>query len=226
MKLRIDERNKRIIEFIEAEKEDKILIIGTGVFPKIEFWLYHKLECKNIISGDIDKKNIEEGKRILKEVKFVYLDGERKLGFEDEKFDKVIMTEVLEHLKSEKGVLKEVNRILKKNGKLILSVPKRRWFNIFNPITFIQHKREYSERSLERVLKETGFEVNKIFVGGNFLELVSLWIHLVLKHFFGVLHIDSFFPRKIDKTYKKNTKIKGTDIIVQAVKTSRRKKDE
>jgi SAM-dependent methyltransferase len=132
------------------------------------------------------------------------------------------MTEVLEHLKKEDVTLKEIRRVLKNDGKLILSVPKKRWFNFFNPVSWLQHEREYSEGSIRKILEKNKFRINKIFVGGDFWELINLWMHLIFKHFLGKLHIDSFFPERINKTYKKNFKGRGFDIIIQAEKIKRK----
>lgn len=214
----LDEKNKRIIEFIKPAKRDKILVVGTGVFPKIEFFLYKKFKCKSIVSGDIDEKNIKNGGKILPVIKFIRLDAQKKFPFNKESFDKVIFTEVLEHLKNERRALKEICRVLKKNGKLILSVPKRRWFSVLSPIFWVQHKREYDEGRIKKVLNENGLEVEKMFVGGDYYDLINLWVHLIFKHIFKKLHINPFFRERIDKTYRKKFKGRGTDIIVLAEK--------
>ena len=217
--VRLDEKNKRLLEFIAPRKKDKILVIGTGVFPKIEFFLFNKFGCRNIVSGDINKKNLIKSKKILPELKFVFLDAQKKFPFADKIFDKIIFTEVLEHLKDEEITLKEIKRVLKEKGELILSVPKRRWFNeMFSPVTRLQHKREYTEKSIKEVLEKNNFKVEKIFVGGYFYELINLWFHLILKYFFNVLHVDVFFKKKIDKAYKKDFKGKGTMIIIKSVR--------
>jgi len=47
-----------------------------------------------------------------------------ELPFEDNSFDKVICSEVLEHIPDYQGVLAEINRVLKPNGLLAVSVPR------------------------------------------------------------------------------------------------------
>lgn len=47
-----------------------------------------------------------------------------ELPFEDNSFDKVICSEVLEHIPDYQGVLKEIDRVLKPNGVLAVSVPR------------------------------------------------------------------------------------------------------
>lgn len=210
-----DKKHKRIIEFIEPNPKDKILVIGTGIFPKTEFWLFHSFKCRNIVSGDIDEKNIINGKRMLPELEFIILDAQKRFPFEKEMFDKVILIEVLEHLKDDAFTLQEIKRVLKSSGALILSVPKKRWFTILNPASWIQHEREYTEKSITRVLGRNGFKIKKLFVGGNIYELFSLWIHLILKHFFHIFCIENFFQKKIDKSWQKDFKGEGTDIIIQ-----------
>lgn len=46
-----------------------------------------------------------------------------KMPFEDKSFDVIIMAEILEHLDSHITALKEVHRLLKPDGKLIITVP-------------------------------------------------------------------------------------------------------
>ncbi len=214
----LDERNKIIIEFISPRKEDKILVIGTGVFPKIEYILFHLYKCNNITSGDIDKRNIENGRKILPKLKFVYLDAQKRFPFKDNHFDKIIFTEVLEHLKDENAALSEIRRVLKKEGKLIMSVPKRRWFSIFSPIFWVQHEREYTESSINHILEKNGFRIEKKFVGGSAWDLANLWVHLIYKHIFRKLHVEPFFKTKIDAGFKSNFHGKGTDIVIRAEK--------
>ena len=214
----LDEKHKRVLDFISPKREDKILVIGTGVYPKIEKFLYEKFKCEKITSGDIDKKNIENGKNLFPKLNFIYLDAQKRFELKDNTFDAVVMTEVLEHLKYEKIVLGEIKRVLHKNGRLIISVPKTRWFNLFNPITHIQHFREYNEKSIEKVLKENGFYIQKQLVGGNIYELLNLWIHLLLKYGFRTLKVNPFFEKNIERSWKKNYSGKGTDIILIAKK--------
>ncbi len=47
-----------------------------------------------------------------------------KLPFADETFDKIICSEVLEHIENYQGVLQEIKRVLKPNGILAISVPR------------------------------------------------------------------------------------------------------
>ena len=197
MKFELDHKHKRILELIDPKKTDKILVIGTGVFPKVEYFLNKIHKCKNIISGDIDQNNIDMAKAALPELNFIYLDAQKKLPFKNRSFDKVILTDVLEHLPKERLILDEIYRITKTTGAFIITVPKRRWFNVFSPITHIQHVREYYETRLTKILKIVGFKVKKVIVGGSPLNLLGLWIHLILKYAFRYTHTKIFFDKRI-----------------------------
>lgn len=50
-------------------------------------------------------------------------DGGR-LPFDDDSFDRVICSEVLEHIPDYRGVIRELNRVLKPGGMLAVSVPR------------------------------------------------------------------------------------------------------
>jgi ubiquinone/menaquinone biosynthesis C-methylase UbiE len=214
----LDGKNEMLLRFISPKKKEKILVIGTGVYPKIERLLLEKFGCAEIVSGDLDLKNVNNAKKILPKLKFIQLNIQKKLPFAKSSFDKIIFTDVLEHLANEKIALKEINRVLKNEGALILSVPKRRWFSFLSPVTLFQHKREYSEKSLKKVLSLNGFMIQRIFVGGNIYNILNLWIHLFFKYFLRKLHPALFFQKRIDASYLPTFKGKGTDIIVLAKK--------
>jgi ubiquinone/menaquinone biosynthesis C-methylase UbiE len=108
----LDKKYACLLELIDANKEDKILVIGTGVCPKIEFFLSSKYDCTDITSGDIDKSNVENGKLLLPKFEFMHLDAQKRFKFKNNSFDKIIFTDVLEHLKDEKIALQEIRRIL------------------------------------------------------------------------------------------------------------------
>jgi ubiquinone/menaquinone biosynthesis C-methylase UbiE len=52
----------------------------------------------------------------------VFYDG-RKIPFEDEYFDAVFSTEVFEHIFNLEEILKEINRVMKVSGKILITCP-------------------------------------------------------------------------------------------------------
>lgn len=119
----IDERERRNIT-VELAEGDTLLEIGCadGVMTAD---LSKKIP--NIIASDISLAYLRQAKKIVVSAKFVRLDI-HELPFDNESFDCVICTEVLEHVYSPYKALDEIHRILKPKGSLILSVPNNMTF--------------------------------------------------------------------------------------------------
>jgi ubiquinone/menaquinone biosynthesis C-methylase UbiE len=97
-------------------------------------------------------------------IEAIALHLDRVLPFEDASFDIVTMLAVLEHIEYEKDVLVEIHRVLKQNGKLILTVPSI-WsqpvleflsyqLKIVDEVEIRDHKRYYNRQRLRQVLVE------------------------------------------------------------------------
>jgi SAM-dependent methyltransferase len=81
----------------------------------------------------------------------VYYAGER-LPFEDAAFDHVLCTEVLEHVPDPETLLREIARVLRPGGSLVLTVP---WSARLHHIPHDYAR--YSRFGLARLLSNTGF---------------------------------------------------------------------
>lgn len=87
-----------------------------------------------------------------------------ELPFADSSFDVVTMLAVLEHIEQERPILQEVRRVLKPNGKLVLTVPSV-WaqpvleflayrLKVVDELEIRDHKRYYNRARLKKVLIE------------------------------------------------------------------------
>jgi ubiquinone/menaquinone biosynthesis C-methylase UbiE len=214
----LDERNKRLLEIINPSKGDKILIVGTGTSPMIELFLVN-LGCKNIVSIDVVESNLINAREKIPEVKFLYADANKKLPFRDDEFDKIILTEVLYYLDDENFSLKEINRILKKKGNLILSLPKKSLFNYIHPVISIQGYKQYSSAEIENTLNKTGFNITKSFYGRGISNILNLYFHCFFKYILRIHHPDAFsiFKKSMDKSWKES-KESRLNMIIEAIK--------
>lgn len=124
----------------------------------------------SVIGIDISKLVIKEAKRVLTDAKLVDLNT-GKLSFKSKVFDVIIASEVIEHLLAPIDILKEMNRVLKNEGELIISTPNLLYWG--NRIKFLKgeftytdegvfdrgHVHFYVYKTLLNDLKESGFKV-------------------------------------------------------------------
>ena len=83
------------------------------------------------------------------------------LAFPDGSIDAIGIFDVLEHLERPEQVMAEIQRVLKRGGLLITTVPAHQWlFSDFD--LSIGHFRRYSRKSLEELLTKNGFTSNRI----------------------------------------------------------------
>lgn len=105
------------------------------------------------------------------------------MPFENKKFDTVIAGEVLEHLNNPMLILSECFRILKDDGKFILSMPNS-WFVFeiirelinFKVPTDEEHLYRHNKLSVSILLRKNGFKIEKIFSYKLYLPLTKISI--------------------------------------------------
>lgn len=84
-------------------------------------------------------------------------------GLENASFDFVISFQVIEHIKDDFGTLREIHRVLKPGGKLIITTPNREMSLTRNP----WHIREYSVDEFINFLSSSFSKVEAKGVFGN-----------------------------------------------------------
>lgn len=96
-------------------------------------WSSKKLSAFGSVTGfDISEKAVENAKRSFPNINFVCIDAAGNLSDEDRgKYDVVVSSEVIEHLIDQKSYLKNIESLLKKDGKYIITTPNGNWFNVF-----------------------------------------------------------------------------------------------
>lgn len=89
---------------------------------------------------------------------------------ENDSFDAVLCTEVLEHVKNPYLVIKEFSRILKKGGTLILTAP----FASYTHMAPYHFCCGFNKYWYEETLKSNGFSVTKMVANGNYFTELSV----------------------------------------------------
>ncbi len=186
---------KKILSLMEGTTEKGIFIgCETGIIGSFieEFggrWIHCDREEEPLISS----KNILKGHLVRIDENF--------LPFKDETFDTAIIPDFLEHIENDSGFLKEVRRIIKRNGFAAITVPHykknsilRRFKNLIGMKDEIYgHLRPgYKIDEIKELLEKSGFEIEKIeFYSGSFTELVEL-----------ILNIAFIFSGRKKRSYK------------------------
>lgn len=132
------ERNKALPYFFQTQKTPslvKILDLGGGDGCVSEFMRNLGYE---VILLDISKNALLKAKN-LRGLDRILLANVEKLPFKNENFDIVFWGDNIEHLLYPKNVLGEINRILKKNGEVVISFPN---------MAYWRHRLHYARRGM------------------------------------------------------------------------------
>lgn len=102
--------------------------------------------------------------------------------------DTIILSDVLEHIREPKALVGEMNRILRKDGKILMNVPFYYWLHE-QPFDFFR----YTQFALEYFAKESGLKILKLEPYGGSVEIMAdvlskqLIVIPLLGRFFSIL---------------------------------------
>lgn len=110
-------RNKGLLQFFR--KDELVLDVGCGD-GTVGSFLQKSLGVK-VFGIDISQEAVEKAKE--RDLDARVCSSEEKFPFEDQSFDVVFWGDNAEHLFNPGICLKEIKRVLKKSGRLVLSCP-------------------------------------------------------------------------------------------------------
>ncbi len=170
----------------EIDKAKSVLDIGSadGLFSHE---IMSKTKADKLIGVDVLQSSVNWANKHWRTKKMEFKLGDaHKLPFAESEFDAVFALEVMEHVRSPKIVLKEIKRVLKKDGYAILLVPTDSvlftiiWWFVTNfwwaKIWDNTHIQSFSkDNKLSKYAKAAGFgvEVDRNFAWGM-LNLVKI----------------------------------------------------
>ena len=149
---------------------------------------------------DVSPSRIKEAQKAITDPNNVHFDIgniEQGLNFSDKSFDTVTCMAVLEHIFDPYSVVSEINRVLKKDGILVIEVPniayiKHRIRLFFGklPITGFPcnwkeigwdggHLHYFTKSTVCTLLKDSGFRILKVSGCGLFASLRNFWPSLL-----------------------------------------------
>ena len=177
-------RAKIIFENLELSLGQKILDVGCGrgFYLKVLSSLHLNLDIYGL---DFNPEYLKLATETLKEEKACLLKGDiTNLPFKDNFFDRVIASEILEHIRDDQKAIKEIFRVLKPNGVAVITVPYENYPFFWDPLNFLlerlfkthvnkdiwwlagiwaDHERLYGKRELKEKLVKEGLVVKREF---------------------------------------------------------------
>lgn len=153
-------RYKVCIDQLDLTNHDVFLDIGCGGSAIVE---YVARFARFAIGIDVNSSPVcdVQLKKNGENIQFLVASASH-LPFKDENIDKIAMLEVLEHipLHYEMRALNEIQRVLKKSGKFVISLPNRKLPAIlFDPAFFLKSHRHYAEKELLKKIKSSDLSV-------------------------------------------------------------------
>ena len=138
-----------------------VLDVGAGQSPW-RGWL-----PQNIVYQGIDISNSKEFGMINDSKEMVYYDG-TIMPFDNCSFDNVLCIEVLEHALDPEFLLSETARVLRKNGKIFLTVP---WSARRHHIPYDFHR--FTRERLINIFEANGFSHIEINERGSDISVIA-----------------------------------------------------
>jgi SAM-dependent methyltransferase len=153
----------------------KILDVGcnTGV-------LVGKLQERGIdaYGTDLSEEAIAYGKE--RGTKKLFVATGESQPFADATFDAVMALDVIEHIDDDCGALKEMRRVLKPGGILIIKVPAFKFlWGLQDEVA--HHKRRYTRPMLTSLIKNIGFDIVRATYFNTFLFLPITLVRMIQK---------------------------------------------
>jgi ubiquinone/menaquinone biosynthesis C-methylase UbiE len=142
-----------------------VLDAGAGDAPYRELFRHARYE-----SADFEKVNKQYATS-------TYVCDLVSIPVEDERFDFVLLNQVLEHLPEPKQVLRELNRVLKPGGKLFCTAP----------LFYEEHEKpydfyRYTQFAYRYLLGESGFTIDRIDWMEGYLGTVAYQLHTASRY--------------------------------------------
>ncbi len=177
------DKEKLVSQFVDLNSETEVLDVGCAVGTFL-LYLKQKHQCK--ISGVDFKENLEYPG--FEQIEF-YLGLFYDREIQNERYDLITMWHFLEHDYDPNRSLQMAGKVLKKDGKLIIEVPRfdsftsrlfgRKWPGIQAP----QHTALYSKKTFIQMIEKNGFEILKYMPYGAFPPYFYLFAGTYFKLF-------------------------------------------
>lgn len=181
-----DEAIVKMLELMGNLHNKTILDVGCGGGKDI--LVYEKLGVKNVYGLDASAIMVKEAKKLVKKPENIYLGDMSKNVFKKNFFDIIVGRFSLHYLKNFKTVYSEFNRLLKKDGFIVLAVA-----HPLRDFILKKNKKYYSQEKIKIKVYEN--QTSLYFPTHTFSDYFS-------KDFFNHFQIVDFYEQKKMKKRK------------------------
>lgn len=141
-------RQRAVANALEEEKIETLLEIGSGMSPIVT-------DRPRVLYSDLSFTAMRTLKSIQPSGWYVVADG-TQMPFTDQAFSHAVISEVLEHIENDEAVVRELARVLKPKGRVVVTFPHRRFYYT-NDDRYVEHVRRYELEDMESRLARAGF---------------------------------------------------------------------
>lgn len=180
-------RARIIFGNLDLKGKEKVLEIGCGrgFYLKTLKSIWPDLEITGV---DLNRKYLKRAKEFIGDLRVNLKEANAtKLPFADKTFDRIIASEVLEHILEDEKAISEMYRVLKPGGIALITVPNKNYPFCWDPANWVlervfswhipsniwwlagiwaDHVRLYDEKELRDKMEEkdkTRFKIEKIW---------------------------------------------------------------
>ncbi|MFN3302027.1 MAG: class I SAM-dependent methyltransferase [Patescibacteria group bacterium] len=212
---------KNILDVLNLQPNDVVLDAGCGTG---RFTTIIARKCKMVYAVDFSMKSIEVlNKKLLKEkiynVKTIISDITRPLPIKNEKFDKIVSIQVIQHiptLEKRYSTLKNLYNLLKPEGVCVVTVYN--WNKFFEAKGFLKEGKfsnglyyfRFTKEEIEKLFKNCGFKDIEVRGIVNFKWYFLLNQLGIYRLFYPIALLDTFLSKfEISKIFGEYLICKG-----------------
>lgn len=173
-------RIRKALQYVEGKK---VLDFGCS-FGHISYYLAKR--GHEVVAIDISKKRINAAKVCFPHPNIKYMAGDiASLNLEENSFDCILFLEVIEHCKNPYDTLINLNKLLKKDGVLVISTPNSMFYGLG-----LDAIKQYSRKLRKKEAKR----VDNFIVAGDINDHIYSWTPKTLYrllNYTGFRYVDS-----------------------------------
>jgi len=175
-----NEKNlERILKFCSDKIKGRVLDVGCGD-GFFTAQILQRFNLKNVYGLDISSKAVDLARLKHPEIKFQQ-GALNHIPEETNSIDSITMIEVIEHLVDIEGTLKELFRVMKPGGILLITTTDFNWLKqVIIAMFFFEkyfyptnpHIRFFKKSTLADILSKNGFSIIKYAWNGDYLKIM------------------------------------------------------